>query len=289
MILKEFLTLPQRTRKPRECGITHVLDKGLGVRQIEDLLTSASEYVDFVKLGWGTGYIAQDLRDKIKLYQQAEIPVYLGGTLLELAILQNRFDAYRQLVHTLGLSHVELSSGIIELSVEDKVSYITELNKDFMVLSEVGSKNPQNVLSPDQWIQSIQAELEAGAWKVICEARESGTVGLFHTNGEPKSALVDEIVGNIDPARLIFEAPQKSQQVWFVRKFGSNVNLGNIEPSEVIPLETLRLGLRGDTMPDFHDVKTWNLQSSFASMWNGHAARSSSNDRPIYADGGGRQ
>jgi phosphosulfolactate synthase len=286
MILKEFLTLPQRTRKPRECGITHVLDKGLGVRQIEDLLTSASEYVDFVKLGWGTGYIAQDLRDKIKLYQQAGIPVYLGGTLLELAILQNRFDAYRQLVQTLGLSHVELSSGIIDLSIEDKVSYITELNRDFMVLSEVGSKNPQNVLPPDHWVQSIQAELDAGAWKVICEARESGTVGLFHTNGEPKSTLVDEIVGNIDPARLIFEAPQKSQQVWFIRKFGSNVNLGNILPSEVIPLETLRLGLRGDTMPDFHDVKTWNLQSSFAAMWNGQDSRSSSHDRPIYTDGG---
>jgi phosphosulfolactate synthase len=286
---KEFLTLPQRTRKPRECGITHVLDKGLGVRQVEDLLTSASEYVDFVKLGWGTGIIAQDLRDKIKLYQQAGIPVYLGGTLLELSILQNRFDEYRELVQTLGLSHVELSSGIIELSIEDKVSYIAELNKDFMVLSEVGSKNPQNVLPPDQWVQSIQAELEAGAWKVICEARESGTVGLFHSNGEPKSTLVDEIVGNIDPARLIFETPQKSQQVWFIRKFGSNVNLGNIEPSEVIPLETLRLGLRGDTMPDFHDVKAWNLQSSFASMWNGQASRSSSHDRPIYTDGGGIQ
>lgn len=286
MALKEFLALPQRTRKPRECGITHVLDKGLGVRQIEDLLTSASEYVDFVKLGWGTGYIAQDLRDKIKLYQQAGVPVYLGGTLLELAILQNRFDEYRELAQTLGLSHVELSSGIIDLSIEDKVSYIKELNKDFMVLSEVGSKNPQNVLPPEQWVQSIQAELEAGAWKVICEARESGTVGLFHTNGEPKSTLVDEIVGNIDPARLIFEAPQKSQQVWFIRKFGSNVNLGNILPSEVIPLETLRLGLRGDTMPDFHDVKTWNLHSAFASVWNGQDSRSSSNNGPSYRDGG---
>lgn len=286
MALKEFLALPQRTRKPRECGITHVLDKGLGVRQVEDLLTSASEYVDFVKLGWGTGYIAQDLRDKIKLYQQAGVPVYLGGTLLELAILQNRFDEYRELAQTLGLSHVELSSGIIDLSIEDKVSYIKELNKDFMVLSEVGSKNPQNVLPPEQWVQSIQAELEAGAWKVICEARESGTVGLFHTNGEPKSTLVDEIVGNIDPARLIFEAPQKSQQVWFIRKFGSNVNLGNILPSEVIPLETLRLGLRGDTMPDFHDVKTWNLQSAFASVWNGQDSRSSSNNGPSYRDGG---
>jgi phosphosulfolactate synthase len=278
MPLKEFLTLPYRTRKPRACGITHVLDKGLGVRQIEDLLSSASEYVDFVKLGWGTGYIAQDLRDKIKLYQQAGVPVYLGGTLLELAILQNRFDDYRELAQTLGLAHVELSSGIIELSIDDKVSYIKELSKDFMVLSEVGSKNPQNVLPPEHWVQSIQAELEAGAWKVICEARESGTVGLFHTNGEPKSTLVDEIIGNIDPAQLIFEAPQKSQQVWFIRKFGSNVNLGNILPSEVIPLETLRLGLRGDTMPDFYDVNAWNLQSSYASMGNGQAHCASAND-----------
>ena len=148
MALKEFLALPQRTRKPRECGITHVLDKGLGVRQIEDLLSSASEYVDFVKLGWGTGYIAQDLQDKIKLYQQTGVPVYLGGTLLEMAILQNRFDDYRELAQTLGLSHVELSSGIIELSIEDKVSYIKELNKDFIVLSEVGSKNPQKRSAP---------------------------------------------------------------------------------------------------------------------------------------------
>jgi phosphosulfolactate synthase len=264
MTIKPFLTLPQRNPKPRDKGVTCLLDKGMGLRRTEDLLTSASDYIDVVKLGWGTAYIVQDLRDKIRLYREAGIPVYLGGTLLELAILQNRLDEYREMVQTLGLSHVELSSGVIELSVEDKVSYIRELKKDFVVLSEVGSKNPQNVLSPDQWVQSIQAELEAGAWKVICEARESGTVGLFHGNGEPKSALIDEIINSIEPCHLIFEAPQKAQQVWFIRKFGSNVNLGNISPSEVIALETLRLGLRGDTMPDFHDVKTWNLRSSFA-------------------------
>jgi phosphosulfolactate synthase len=266
MTMNAFLTLPQRNQKPRENGLTCLLDKGMGLRQIEDLLTSASDYIDVVKLGWGTAYIVKDLRDKVKLYRQARVPVYLGGTLLELAILQNRFDEYREMVQTLGLSHVELSTGIIELSIEDKVGYIRELKKDFVVLSEVGSKNPQNVLSPDQWLQSIQAELEAGAWKVICEARESGTVGLFHGNGEPKSALIDEIANSIDPCRLIFEAPQKAQQIWFIRKFGSNVNLGNISPSETIPLETLRLGLRGDTMPDFYDVKTWNLRNPLAAV-----------------------
>jgi phosphosulfolactate synthase len=272
MALRDFLSLPERSRKPRQAGITHVLDKGTGLRQVEDLLASAADYVDLVKLGWGTGYITQDLRDKIKLYHDAGIPVYFGGTLLELAILQSRFDDYRELVQGLGLSHVELSTGIIELSTEDKVRYIRTLKKDFVVLSEVGSKDPQNVLPPYRWVEAIQAELDAGAWKVICEARESGTVGIFHANGEVKSGLVDEIVSNIPPSRLIFEAPQKGQQVWFIRKFGSDVNLGNISTFDVIPLETLRLGLRGDTMADFHDVKAWNFRVSLSATWTHQGA-----------------
>jgi phosphosulfolactate synthase len=259
MLMKEFLTLPPRTRKPREAGITLVLDKGIGLRQVEDLVASAADYVDLVKLGWGTGYISSDLKDKIKCYQAAGLPVYFGGTLLELAILQDRFDEYRAMALSLGVSHVELSTGIIDLSVADKVRYIRELKKDFVVVSEVGSKSPQKVLPAYKWVEFIQAELDAGAWKVICEGRESGTVGLFHTDGEVKSGVVDEIMAKIDPSRLIFEAPQKAQQVWFIRKFGTDVNLGNIATFDVIPLETLRLGLRGDTMPDFHDVKTWNL------------------------------
>lgn len=258
MFVKEFLSLPPRARKPREAGVTLVLDKGMGLRELEDLLASASDYIDLIKLGWGTGYVTQNLRDKVRLYQESGIPVYLGGTLLELSILQGRFDEYRELALSLGLRHVEVSTGIIELNEKDKTHYIRELTRDFKVLSEVGSKSAQKVLPAYKWIECIQAELDAGAWKVICEGRESGTVGIFHTNGEVKSGVVDEIVTRIDPARLIFEAPQKAQQVWFIQKFGSDVNLGNIATSEVISLETLRLGLRGDTMPDFHDVKTWN-------------------------------
>jgi len=257
-LLKEFLSLPPRSKKPRESGVTLALDKGLGLREVEDLLASSSDYIDIVKLGWGTGYVTQNLRDKVALYHLAGIPVYLGGTLLELCILQNRFDEYRQFAQSLGLRHCEVSTGIIELSEKDKTYYIRELTKDFRVLSEVGSKSATKVLPAYKWIECIQAELDAGAWKVICEGRESGTVGIFHTNGEVKSGVVDEIVTRIDPNRLIFEAPQKAQQVWFIQKFGSDVNLGNIASFDVIALETLRLGLRGDTMPDFHDVKTWN-------------------------------
>jgi phosphosulfolactate synthase len=269
MLVREFLTLPPRSQKPRDTGVSLVLDKGIGLREVEDLIASASDYIDLVKLGWGTGYITQNLRDKIALYRASGIPVYLGGTLLELAILQNRFDEYREMVQSLGITHVELSTGIIELSTKDKTHYIRELTRDFVVLSEVGSKSAQKVLPAYKWIECIQAELDAGAWKVICEGRESGTVGLFHTDGGVKSGVVDEIVSQIDPARLIFEAPQKAQQVWFIQKFGSDVNLGNIASGEVISLETLRLGLRGDTMPDFHDVKTWNFRTEAASTWSG--------------------
>ena len=278
MFTRDFLTLPPRAKKPRESGLTLVLDKGLGVRQIEDLLASSSDYVDVVKMGWGTGYIAQDLRDKVKLYQDAHIPVYFGGTLLELAILQHRFDEYREMAQSLDIGHVELSTGIIDLSVEEKVHYIRELRKDFVVVSEVGSKSAQKVLPAYKWIEYIQAELDAGAWKVICEGRESGTVGIFHTDGGVKSGVIDEIVHRIDPARLIFEAPQKAQQVWFVQKFGSDVNLGNIATSDIIALETLRLGLRGDTMEDFHDVKAWNVRASFDPRYQ-------DDDRPRTAPG----
>jgi phosphosulfolactate synthase len=260
MLVKEFLTLPARSRKPRESGISLVLDKGIGLREIEDLLASAGEYVDLIKLGWGTGYVTHDLKDKVKLYRQNGIPVYFGGTLLELAILQGRFDAYREMALSLGITHVEVSTGIIEMAIEEKARYIRRLTEDFVVLSEVGSKSAQKVLPAYKWVEYIQSELDAGAWKVICEGRESGTVGLFHTDGGVKSGVVDEIAAHIDPSRLIFEAPQKAQQVWFIQKFGTDVNLGNIATADVIALETLRLGMRGDTMPDFHDVKTWNAE-----------------------------
>jgi len=196
--------------------------------------------------------------DKIKVYRDAGIPVCFGGTLLEIAILQKRFDAFREMAREAGVTHVEISNGVIDMSMKEKARYIRELRKDFTVLSEVGSKDAETIIPPYRWVELIQADLDAGAWKVICETRESGTVGLYFGSGETRAGLIDEIVAKVDPADLIFESPQKSQQVFMVRRFGAEVNLGNISTSEVIALETLRLGLRGDTMADFHDVEIWN-------------------------------
>ncbi len=254
----DFFSLPTRSSKPRDVGVTHVIDKGLGLRQVEDLLDTSSDYIDIVKLGWGTGYVTQNVVDKIKLYRDAGLPVCFGGTLLEVAILQKRFDAFREMAQSVGVTHVEISNGVIDMSMKEKARYIRELRKDFTVLSEVGSKDSEKIIPPFRWVELIQSDLDAGAWKVICEARESGTVGLYFGSGEARAGLIDEIVAKVDPADLIFESPLKSQQVFMVQKLGAEVNLGNIAASEVIALETLRLGLRGDTMADFHDVKMWN-------------------------------
>lgn len=247
----DFLKIQVREPKPRQNGLTHVLDKGLGIRQIHDLLETADNFIDIVKLGWGTGYVTANLSEKISLYQKAGIPVCFGGTLLEVAIAQGKFDEFRNMVKRLGMNHVEFSTGVLEMDIEKKVSYVKKLAEDFIVLAEVGSKDANVVVAPFRWVQEIEAFLEAGVWKVIAEARESGTVGLYRQNGEVRSGLVEEIISTINPDQLIFEAPQKNQQVWFLKQFGPLVNLGNIAPEEVIPLETLRLGLRGDTMSDF--------------------------------------
>ncbi len=247
----DFLQLPAREKKARQTGLTHVLDKGLGVRHIQDLLETGGEYIDIVKLGWGTGYITGNLAEKIAVYQKAGIPVCFGGTLLEVFIVQRKFDEFCQMVRSLGLTHVEFSTGVLEMEIEKKVDYISKLAQQFVVLAEVGSKDARVDVAPLRWIEEIKAFLQAGAWKVIAEARESGTVGLYRQNGEVRTELIDEIAATINPDDLIFEAPQKHQQVWFLKLFGPSVNLGNIAPDEVIPLETLRLGLRGDTMPDF--------------------------------------
>jgi len=196
--------------------------------------------------------------DKIKAYREAGIAVCFGGTLLEVAILQGRFDAYRGMVRDFGVSHVEISNGVIDLTMKEKAKFIRELAKDFTVLSEVGSKDSEKIIPPYRWVELIQSDLDAGAWKVICEARESGTVGLYFGSGEVRAGLIDEIVAKIDPADLIFEAPQRAQQCFMVKKLGSEVNLGNIASTDVIGLETLRLGLRADTMAQFHDVEQWN-------------------------------
>ena len=248
----DFLSLPQRSSKPRESGLTHVLDKGLGPAQIGDLMTVAAPFIDIVKLGWGTSYITANLAQKIALYQSHGIPVCFGGTLLEVVVRQGRMDDYIRQMRELGITHVEVSDGTVAMAEDDKLALLRRLARDFIVLSEVGSKDADVVLAPYKWVDSIKRELDAGAWKVITEGRESGTVGVYQSSGEVKEGLIDEIVTAVSAENLLFEAPAKQQQVWFIRKFGSNVNLGNIPPDEVISCETLRLGIRGDTLLDFH-------------------------------------
>jgi phosphosulfolactate synthase len=246
----DLLTLPDRSDKPRERGITHVLDKGLSLTGIDELVETAGPYVDIVKLGWGTAVVAPNLEAKLDRYRSYGIPVVLGGTLTEIAILQGKLDALIQRISRLGLEHVEISDGTITLAHEEKLALIERLSKDFRVMSEVGSKDETNIMAPYRWIELIETELAAGAWKVITEARESGTVGIFRHDGEVRQGLVDEVAHAVPFNQLLFEAPRKDQQVWFVQKFGPNVNIGNIPPEEVISLETIRLGLRSDTVLD---------------------------------------
>ncbi len=243
--------LPKRTTKPREKGMTMVMDKGLSIREVEDFLATTQEYVDIVKLGFGTSIVTPRLQDKINLYKEAGIPVYFGGTLFEAFLIRNKLEDYMRLLDKFGITHAEVSDGSIEISEEEKCSYISKLAKDFTVLSEVGSKDAEKIIPPYKWIAMMKAELEAGAWKVIAEARESGTVGIFRKSGEVRSGLVEEILTQIPQEKILWEAPKKVQQVWFIELYGSNVSLGNIAPNEVIPLETLRIGLRGDTFNFF--------------------------------------
>ena len=243
-----FLDLPQRSVKPREQGITHVLDSGLSIAEVESMLEVAGDAVDVVKLGWGTAVVTGNLEPKLARYREHGIPVMLGGTLTELAIAQDRVDELVAWLRELELRHVEVSDGTLELPHERKLALIERLaGEGFTVLSEVGSKDAQTIMAPYVWVQQIQSELDAGAWKVIAEARESGSAGIYRADGEVRSGLVDEIVHNVALERLLFEAPRKDQQVWFLRHYGHEVNLGNIAPRDVLSLETLRLGLRADT------------------------------------------
>jgi len=252
--------LPARTQKPRINGMTFVLDKGYSVRECEDFCEVCSDSVDVVKLGWGTSVVTQRLEDKLAVYANAGIPVYFGGTLFEAYLVRGQLDTYIKLLNKHNIDTLEVSNGTIWLSDDKKQKIIKELSQDFTVYSEVGSKNPNDIIPPYKWVKIINEELEAGSKKVICEARESGTVGVFRPNGEIRSGLIEEITDQIDVEKLIFEAPQKVQQVWFVKKYGSNVNLGNIPPNEVISLETIRQGLRGDTLMDFISVDDPSLQ-----------------------------
>jgi phosphosulfolactate synthase len=247
-----FLTdLPTRTEKPRQVGITMAMDKGLSIREVEDFLSVCSEHIDLVKLGWGTSFVTPNLKEKIKVYKKNNIPVYFGGTLFEAFIVRGQFDDYLKVLDKYELEFAEVSDGSIELDHEVKCDFIQKLAKKVTVLSEVGSKDVDKIIPPYKWIKLMQEELDAGAWKVIGEARESGNVGLFRSTGEVRSGLVEEILTKIPFEKIIWEAPQKSQQVWFIKLLGTNVNLGNIAPNEIVPLETIRIGLRGDTFSDF--------------------------------------
>jgi len=229
-------------------GLTHVIDKGLGPRAWEDVLETSGVYIDIVKLGWGTAYVTPNLRRKLEVLSGK--PVVIGGTFFEVVYVKDKVDEYKRWLTDLGLTHVEISDGTVQIPREEKLELIAELARDFTVLSEVGSKDSDVNFAPYLWVQWIKEELEAGAWKVITEARESGTAGIFRPSGEMRTGLIDEIVNEVAFEDLIFEAPAKAAQAWFVKEFGPTVNLGNIPPDEVIPLETLRLGLRGDTLKE---------------------------------------
>lgn len=243
--------VPERTSKPREKGYTMAMDKGLSIRETEDFLSVCADYVDIVKLGWGTSYVTPNLQEKLDIYRAAGMPFYFGGTLFEAFIVRNQFDDFRKVLDKYDVPFAEVSDGSIELDHNEKCDYIKQLTKQVTVLSEVGSKDEEKIIPPYKWIELMQKELDAGAWKVIGEAREGGNVGLFRSTGEVRSGLVQEILTKIPFEKIIWEAPIKAQQVWFIKLLGTNVNLGNIAPSEVIPLETIRLGLRGDTFNHF--------------------------------------
>jgi phosphosulfolactate synthase len=233
---------------PAHEGLTHVIDKGLGPRGWEDVLEMAGDHISIVKLGWGTSYVTQNLERKLAVLR--EKPVVVGGTFFEVVYAKGRLDDYKRWLTGLGLTHVEISDGTVDIPRERKLELIAEFAKDFTVLSEVGSKDPSVEYPVDAWVQWLSEELDAGAWKVITEAREGGTAGIFDSSGGMRTELIGEIAGAVGYANVVFEAPSKSSQAWFVKQFGPSVNLGNIPPEEVIPLATLRLGLRGDTLKE---------------------------------------
>jgi phosphosulfolactate synthase len=245
-----FLGVPARPGKPRDVGLTHVIDKGLNLRDIEGLFDTAGQFVDIVKFGWGTSYITNNLEKKIALYRSFETPVVCGGTLFEAVYARDRLDEFKAWLVEQRFSHVEISDGTLDIPRERKLELIVDFARDFTVLSEVGSKDSDVVYAPYQWVEWIKEELDAGAWKVITEGREGGTAGIFRSDGDMRTGLIDEIAHSIAVDLVLFEAPTKSSQAWFVKQFGPNVNLGNIPPDEVIALETLRLGLRADTLKE---------------------------------------
>jgi phosphosulfolactate synthase len=233
---------------PKHVGLTHVIDKGLGPRAWEDVLEVAGDHISIVKLGWGTAYVTANLQRKLDVLRGK--PVVVGGTFFESVYVRGRIDEYKQWLTDLGLTHVEISDGTVDIPRERKLELIADFARDFTVLSEVGSKDSSVEYTVDEWTTWLNDELEAGAWKVITEAREGGTAGIFDKSGGMRTDLIEQIADAVGPANIVFEAPTKAAQAWFVKTFGPSVNLGNIPPDEVIPLETLRLGLRGDTLKE---------------------------------------
>ncbi len=248
----ELKGLPKRTAKPRNSGLTMVMDKGLSTPEVVNFLDIGAPYTDIVKLGFGTAYVTMNLPEKMAAYHRYHIPVYFGGTMFEAFIIRNQFNDYMKVLEKYELEYVEVSDGSIEIPHNKKMKYIEILaKKGYKVLSEVGSKDAEKIIPPYQWIELMETELNAGAWKVIAEAREAGNVGIYRGSGEVREGLVQEILTKIKKEKVIWEAPQKAQQTWFIKLIGANVNLGNIAPNELIPVETLRLGLRSDTFHHF--------------------------------------
>jgi phosphosulfolactate synthase len=248
-----FLDLPARAAKPRSEGVTHVIDTGLSPAEAAGLMETAGEYVDVVRLGWGSAYVTGALEQKIGAYRSGGVPVMLGGTMTELAWAQGRVGELAAWLRELGIEHVEVSSGTVAIPPAEKAALIEKLAGDFTVFAEVGEKDPQALLAPYRWVALIREALEAGAAQVVCEGRVTGDAGMYRPDGEPRTGLIDEIVHEIDPAKLIFEAPKKHQQVRFIELLGPGVNLGNVLPADALSLETLRLGLRADTLKLFHE------------------------------------
>jgi len=245
--------LPERTAQPRTYGLTMVMDKGMGLDEVRNFLSVAAPYVDIVKLGFGTAFVTNHLREKIDIYRSFNIPVYFGGTLFEAFLIRNQFDDYLNVIKEYDLKHVEVSDGSIIIPHAEKCGCIEKMAKHVTVLSEVGSKDATHIMPPYKWIELMRAELEAGSSYVIAEAREAGNVGIYRGSGEVREGLVQEILTQIPSEKIIWEAPQKAQQVYFLELLGANVNLGNLAPMEVIPLESMRYGLRGDTFHLFLD------------------------------------
>ena len=245
--------IPERTIKPRTHGITMVMDKGLSVEEARNFMNASHPHVDMVKLGFGTAYVTPNLKEKLEVYRSFDVPVYFGGTLFEAFLIRNQFEDYISLCKEYGVSYMEVSDGSITIPHAEKCGYIEKLTKHGIVLSEVGSKDAAHIIPPYKWIELMKAELSAGSTYVIAEAREAGNVGIYRGTGEVREGLVQEILTQIPAGKIIWEAPQKAQQLYFLELIGCNVNLGNIAPSEVIPLETMRIGLRGDSFHFYLD------------------------------------